>query len=134
MQTRLSEEMVYLSLLTVGLVHFEDEDFEAAIETFSQALTQTEGLVKAVDQGAIYFYRGAVYLIEGKPVQAIADFDEAIELKPDLAAAYYWRGLAHELRGEKKEAIKDFEWFLDLSEDEDWRKEAEEQLRELRGQ
>lgn len=134
MQTRLSEEMAYLSLLTVGLVHFEGEDFEAAIVTFSQALTQTEGLMKAVEQGAIYLYRGAVYLIEGKPVQAVADFDKAIELKPDLAAAYYWRGLVHELRGEKKEAIEDFEQFLELSEDEYWREEAEEQLRELRGQ
>jgi len=38
------------------------------------------------------------------------------------------------MRGEKEEAINDFERFLELSEDEYWRKKAEEHLKELRGQ
>ena len=65
---------------------------------------------------------------------AIADYNKAIELMPDLAEAYYNRGVARKMKGEKEEAIRDFERFLELSEDEYWRECAEKQLKELRGQ
>lgn len=70
---------------------------------------------------------------KGEYHQAIADYDRAIELGPDLAEAYpyYGRGLVHKMRGEKEKAIRDFERFLELSEDDYWREEAEKHLREL---
>ena len=39
--------------------------------------------------------------------EAIADFDKAIELKPEDAQAYYNRGLAYRELGKKKEADAD---------------------------
>ena len=61
----------------------------------------------------------------------MADFDRAIELRPDYAEAYYGRGVVHEMRDENDEAIRDFERLLELSEDEYWRNEADKHLREL---
>ena len=86
------------------------------------------------DLAEAYNNRGNAYAEKGEYDLAIADFGNAIERRPDLAGAYRNRGLAHKMRGEKEEAIRDFERFLELSEDEDLRKEAEKQLRELRGQ
>lgn len=40
-QTRLSGEMTYLVLLTVGLARFESEDYDAAIDRFTKALSQS---------------------------------------------------------------------------------------------
>jgi len=86
------------------------------------------------DLAEAYNNRGAAYVGKDDYDLAIADYDKAIELKPDLVEAYFGRGFVHKIRGEKEEAIRDFERCLELSEDEDLRKEAEEQLRELRGQ
>ena len=46
---------------------------------------------------------------------AIADYDEAIRLKPDLAEAYNNRGLAKKELGLTDEARKDFETALELA-------------------
>ncbi len=116
-QVQLSREMAFLTVFTVGLVHFEGGAHEAAIATFSRSLAQTEKLVKAVGQGAIYLYRGAAYLIEGEPVQAIADFDKAIALRPDFADAYLIRGVAYAEQGEYGLAIADYDKALELRPD-----------------
>ena len=86
------------------------------------------------DYADAYYNRGNAYYRKDEYDLAITDYDRTIELKPDYAKAYYSRGVVHKMRGEKEDATGDFERFLELSEDEDWRKEAEEQLRELRGQ
>jgi len=39
--------------------------------------------------------------------KAIADYDEAIRLKPDFAAAYYNRGYAYTKKGDKVKAEAD---------------------------
>ena len=41
----------------------------------------------------------------------MADYDQAIQLQPDLAVAYLNRGLAYKLKGEKEKAIADLEGF-----------------------
>ena len=46
---------------------------------------------------------------------ALADQDEAIRLKPDLAEAYANRGAAENALGLKDEAWKDFETVLELA-------------------
>lgn len=45
---------------------------------------------------------------------AIADYDAAIDLKPDLAAAYYLRGTAKRSLGDYKAAIEDYDTAIDL--------------------
>jgi len=117
-QVRLSRQMAFLTDFTVGLVHFEGKAYEAATVSFSRALAQTEELVKAVGQGSIYWYRGTAYLMEGEAKQAIADYDRAIELRPDYALAYNNRGAAYASMGEYDLAIADFARTIEMRPDD----------------
>ena len=75
--------------------------------------------------------RGLAYADKGDYDHAIANFDQAIQLRPDLAEAYYYRGKAYTQKGEKEKAIADLKRFLELSDDPDWRQQVEEQLKAL---
>ena len=68
---------------------------------------------------------------KGDYERAIADFDQAITLKPDLTDAYYDRGNAYMQKGEKEKAIADFKTVLGVSKDQHLRQQAEEQLKAL---
>jgi tetratricopeptide (TPR) repeat protein len=111
-----------------GNTYLNKGKFDLAIIDYDQAIELK------LDWPQVYNNRGNAYRNKGEYDLAIADYNRAIELKLDYAKAYYNRGLAHKITDEKEKAIKDFERFLELSEDEDWRKEAEEHLRELREQ
>ena len=86
-QTRLSNEMGYLTLLTLGLARYEVEDYEGAIDRFTGALDQPDVPDDMVDPAGIYFYRGNAYNNKGDYDRAISDYDRAIELNPKLADA-----------------------------------------------
>ena len=60
-----------------------------------------------------YINRGAAKNKSGRHEDAIADYDEAIRLKPDLADAFINRGIAKTVLGLKDEARKDFETGLE---------------------
>ena len=66
--------------------------------------------------------------------EAIADYDEAIRLKPDYAVAHDNRGVAKAALGLKDAARKDFETALELvrkAGDVDLRAVVEQSLRDL---
>jgi tetratricopeptide (TPR) repeat protein len=110
-----------------GLAYAYKGKHDLAIADYDRAIEL--GLVFA----EVYNNRGLAYYYKGEYDLAIADYHRAIRLKPDSAESHLLRGLAHKKWDEKK-AITDFERFLQLSEDENLRKGAEEQLRELRGE
>jgi len=117
LQTRLSAEMAYLSLLVVGMARYTADDWEGAIACFSSALRQTEERVLALDQGVIYYVRGNAHAFKGDLDHAIADFDQAIALKPDHAEAYHGRGLAYRDKGDLDHAIADCDQAIALKPD-----------------
>jgi len=92
--TRLSVEMAYLSLFTVGMARYTAEDWDGAIARFNDALNHTAEPVPALDQSTVSFYRGVAYARKGDYDRAIADYGQAIQLQPDDAGAYYNRGYA----------------------------------------
>src|SRR5262245_19162442 len=47
-----------------------------------------------------YSNRGAAYLNKGEHDSAVADYSEAIRLKPSDAAAHAWRGTAYYAKGD----------------------------------
>jgi len=59
--------------------------------------------------------RGSIFRTMQLPVQAIRDFDKAIDLEPSFAACYADRASAHRLRGRKAEALRDYETAIRLS-------------------
>ncbi len=78
-QTRLSAEMTYLSLFTVGMIRYTAEDWSKAICLFNDALGQVAEPVPFLEQSAVYFYRGNAHYSKG-------DYDRAIAIIPRLFA------------------------------------------------
>jgi tetratricopeptide (TPR) repeat protein len=117
LQTRLSAEMTYLTLFTVGMTRYAVEDWEAAIALFGDALSHSQERVSALNQGIVYFYRGNASYHKGDYGRAIADYDQAIQLKPDFAEAYYNRGNAYANKGDHNRAIADYDQAIQLRPD-----------------
>ena len=74
--------------ITSGYSYLDDEDYQGAIESFSQALAFNPPLV------GVYNDRGIAYHKQGDYHRAIQDYTRAIDLNPDYAAAYCNRGEA----------------------------------------
>ncbi len=74
---------------------------------------QTTGAELAV----IYNNRGVAYDFEHLHEQAIADFTQAITIRPDYAYAYFHRGVAYEGWGLPNRAIADFSKAIELKHD-----------------
>jgi tetratricopeptide (TPR) repeat protein len=110
LQTRLSKEIAYLTLLTVGMLRYEKNDYDGAIKRFTTALAQVDVPNQMSHIAEIYYYLGSAYDKAGanKIDNAIANYGKAIEIKTDYAEAYYYLGNAHSRKGEQDLAIKDY--------------------------
>jgi tetratricopeptide (TPR) repeat protein len=114
LQTRLSTEMNYLSLFTLGMTRFAAGDQAGAIARFSDALNQKTDSSSSLNQSLVYFYRGTGYLQKGEYNLALADFTQTIKLYPNFAEAYNNRGLIYLTTGKYDQAIADFTQAIKL--------------------
>jgi tetratricopeptide (TPR) repeat protein len=64
-----------------------------------------------------YQGRGTAFMYKGKMLDAIANFNRALELDPQIAWGYFNRGLAKVYLGQESEAQKDFDECLRLRPD-----------------
>ncbi len=67
------------------------------------------------DTAGIRFHQGNAKSSLGDDEGAIQDYNQAIELNPQLAEAYYNRGLAKSRLGQNEEAIKDYDKAIELN-------------------
>jgi len=118
--------------LDVGMSRYVENDLDGAIETLSDVLKQVKETVSALAQDAIYYW-GNAYNLKKDYDRAIADYNQAIKLKPDYAEAYYNRSWAYREKGDKS-AIRDFKKVLELTKDSNLRKNAEQELKKLGAQ
>ena len=110
-QTQLSNEMTYLSLLTIGLARLEANDYKNAVALFSKALEQKPVPEQMIDPANIYFFRGNAYLNLGENDRAITDYNKAFEITPEnfcTACAYNNRGIAYLQEANYDAALADF--------------------------
>jgi tetratricopeptide (TPR) repeat protein len=85
-----------------GLVHAEQNDFRAAIDSYTLALSLTR------DPDALAL-RGWAYLAFGDVALALRDFEEALALRPGAADPLLGRASARVKLGKVKEALADAE-------------------------
>src|SRR5271166_5368995 len=64
---------------------------------------------------AVFYDRGVTYSKRGEYDRAIADYDEAIRLNPNLALAFTNRGFAYYKKGEYDRAIADYNEAIRLN-------------------
>lgn len=113
LQSQISSEMAYLTLLAAGLSRFQVSDFNGAIERFTRALGLPNAPEQFIDPTKIYRYRGDAYLKLRNYDLAIADYNSALKLKED-SATYIDRGIAYVLKVNYDLAISDFGRAIEL--------------------
>ena len=90
---------------------------------YIKTLLALSGTVKPLPQGnrsvsaEIYFVQGTMNYYSGLYNLAIANYDKAIQLKPNYAMVYYNRGIAKVDLGQYVDAIKDFDKAIQLKPD-----------------
>jgi len=105
--TDLPSQSTYLVLVVLGFDAYADDNFDKALPYFSSAIESLPTNV-TVNPAEAYFYRGIAYGNKGDYDHSIADFDKAIQLKPNYATAYFNRGVAYANKGDHDRAIADY--------------------------
>ena len=110
-------EVIGISLIT--LEDGQSRNFAIPSNYLKELLTQS-GRSKPLSRGKqsisaeTHLRRGYAKYRLDQYQDAIADYDTAINLKPDFASAYYFRGTAKRSLGQYKEAIEDYGTAIDL--------------------
>jgi tetratricopeptide (TPR) repeat protein len=112
LQTRLSNEMVYLSVFTVGLTRYTASDWDKAITSFSETLKQLEYPIN--NRSIIYFFRGDSYYNKKDYDRAIFDYNQVLKLDPNDVDAYNNRGVSYDNKKDYDRAISDYNQALKL--------------------
>jgi tetratricopeptide (TPR) repeat protein len=99
------------AFLQQGFNHFQEQDYESAIEDFNQAIRLNP------NSASVYDIRGIVYLNLGDLDRAMSDFNQAIRIDPDYASAYDSRGIVYRRRGDLDRAISDFNQAIRIDPD-----------------
>lgn len=113
-QTQVSSDMAYLTLLTIGLVRYEVGDLDGAIERWQKALGLTTGPQQMVDPARLYKHLGDAYLYKGDFNSAIRHYTQAVETNPSMAVAVLNRGAAYYLSGDRARAADDSDRAITL--------------------
>jgi len=111
LQTRLSNEMTYLTLLTIGLARMESGKHQDAISLFTQAIQLAAAPETLIDPANVFYFRGYSHLATRSFKNAIADFTESLRITPKnfcTACAYANRGIASFELFDFDSALKDF--------------------------
>lgn len=91
-----------------GVAAYIKKDFKTSVDLLSRAIKYDPS------QALFYVSRGAARLKLEKAVDAVADFDRALELNETYVRAYHLRGLAFEKLGEFARAFQDFDRALEI--------------------
>jgi len=89
----------------LGNESYENDDFNSALESYSQALEFNQDNLEAL------FFRSMCFIKIEKYEDAVSDLTRLIEIKPDFIIAYFYRGTARasiQTYNHLKAAIIDF--------------------------
>jgi len=84
-QLKVSREFAYVSLFTIGLTRYADGRWSEAISAFTDALNEEHQPVAALNQSAVYVFKGKSYLYQGRNLEGKDD---------DAATASYKQALS----------------------------------------
>ncbi len=94
--------------LKAGRKHFVQQEYEAALHEYNQAIQVAPHL------GEAYCRRGCVFRAMGQLEFALADFDRALDRDPRLASAYLERGKTRTDHGDFDGALADYQQLMTM--------------------
>ncbi len=107
----------YLVLFTLGMDEYANRHNEKAVTYLHSAQAAASGS-SSINPAETYFFIGDISLFKDDYDHAIADYTQAIQLKPDYAEAYDSRGLAYGRKRELDLAIADYDQAIQLKPDD----------------
>lgn len=113
-QVGLSDDIAFLTLLTVGIARYEAQDFDEAVGLLKDALSHAgaappqSAADKQLNLAVGYFFLGRAFFDKGDYNQAVANYLESVKVKPDYAVAHLHLGYAYMLSGNSKAAREEF--------------------------
>ena len=107
---------VGLAYLLRGSARAASGDYERALEDYSRAVDR-KGSIPDSTLFVVYYNRANTYVNLNKFEEAIADYDEAISLKPDWAGVFNNRGNSKDALGRHDQAIADYNEAIRLNPD-----------------
>jgi len=116
----LPSQFTFLSLFAIGQSYYTQGAYADSLEMIQKAVGSVAPGTELVEVLAdAYFRLGWLHQVPiGDNEQAIADYDQAIALKPDYALAYYNRGIAYRQKGDLDHAIADYDQAIALEPDD----------------
>ena len=81
------------------------------------------------DLMAARFNRGVMYVARNEFDKALLDFDQCIAIDPHTAGPYFNRASTYYSLGRKKDAVADLKHFLKLTDNDAWKKSAQDLLK-----
>ena len=117
LQTRLSNEMSFLTLFTLGMADYANDNWADAIALFEDALRQTEEASERLELSIIHFYRGESYASNERPNDAIQAYNQALNIKPNDYITLNNKGNVLTNLGLLDDAIKNYDLALQIKHD-----------------
>lgn len=102
-----------LILRGVGMVQMANLQYEAAIESFTQAIQLSNGVPEDLDYDLNYYLASAYYK-NGQLDETVGIYDAIINLRSDEYMAYYLRGVVTLELGQFDSAQADFKKAMEL--------------------
>ena len=111
---QISSETNYLTLFTLGLIDYFEDELTQSIASFDRALKVAEELEDRPKLYPSYYYKGNAYLYLENYEQAIDSYDEVVEISPAVKGVLLNRGVAlARIEGQEKEALEDINAFVE---------------------
>lgn len=87
----------------IGIAKHRNGQFKSSIDSYNKALA-----LDPVDPWDDYVNRGNSWSELGEFDKAFADYEKALELKPNYNEVFYNRGIVYEKQGKNNKAIEEF--------------------------
>ena len=113
LRPRLSSEINYLTLFTLGITKYAVDDWNAAIELFDKSLQELKAS-DSLDLSPTFFYKGNAHLFTKSFEEAITAYDAALKIKPDFYKAFNNKGNVLVELGKYDEAIAAYDDALKI--------------------
>jgi tetratricopeptide (TPR) repeat protein len=125
-QTQVSKQMTYLTLLATGLARFEVDDYDGAIDRFTKALHEGVLPEQIVGPSLLFFIRGSSYVLIAtvgagakRALQSgVADLRKAVELDPEEPRSHLALAYAYFQNSELEKALASANKVIGLKSDE----------------